>query len=331
MIENEFKDIICPKCGENCLIEIKDYKINLCQCDNKHNINNILLDKYKNIQKIKDEIICNNCNKNKSEIYKNKMNYCCNCNINLCPMCNSIHNKEHKIIDYELKNYICNMHGERYTLFCKECGKNICGMCEIENHKNHNLIYHRDIIKLIDSNNNINELKIKIDELKNEIQEIINKLNKIINNIDIYYDINKNIINNNIRNRNYQILINIYNINRYNDNIINDINNIINENDINIKFKNLYNIYNKMIDNNNTKIYKIGKYIGELNNDKREGKGIMIFMNGDRYEGEWKNDIREGRGIYYYSNGDRYEGEFKNNKKEGKGIYYCKNGDRYEG
>ena len=40
--EKESKDIICPYCGENCIIEIKDYKINLNKCDNKHNTNNIL-------------------------------------------------------------------------------------------------------------------------------------------------------------------------------------------------------------------------------------------------------------------------------------------------
>ena len=56
------KDIICPKCGENCIFEIKDYKINLNKCDNKHNINNILLDKFNNTQII-DEIKCNKCNK----------------------------------------------------------------------------------------------------------------------------------------------------------------------------------------------------------------------------------------------------------------------------
>ena len=231
--EREYKDIICPYCGENCLIEIKDYKIYYSKCDNKHNINIILLDEFNNTQLI-DEIKCNNCNKNKLEIYDNKMHYCCKCNINLYPLCKSNHNKEHKIIDYELKNYICKIHGERYTSYCKECEKNICDLCEIEHNNNHNLIYHRDIIKIRD-NNNINELEIKIDKLKNEI---INKLNKIINNMDIYYNINKNIINNNnIRNRNYQILMNLNNINKYNNNIINDINNIINENNINNKYK----------------------------------------------------------------------------------------------
>ena len=332
IIEKEFKKIICPKCGENCLFEIKNYKINLNKCDNKHNINNILLDEYNNTQII-DEIKCNKCNKNKLEIYNNKIYKCCNCNINLCPICKSTHNKEHKIIDYELNNYICKMHVERYTSYCKECERNICDICEIEHDINHNLIYHRDIINKKENNKNLDELKLKIDKLKNEIKEIVNKLNKIINNLDIYYNINKSIIkNNNIRNRNYQILININNINKYNNDIINDINNIINENNMNIKFKYLYEIYNKMIGNdNNTKIYKLGKYIGELNNDKREGKGIMYYNDGDKYEGEWKNNIKEGKGKYNYNDGEIYEGEWKNDKREGKGIYFFDNGHRYEG
>jgi len=332
-IENESRDIICPICGENCLFEIKDYKINLSKCDNKHNENNILLEEYYKTQII-NEVKCNNCNKNKSEIYKNQIYKCCNCNINLCPLCKLNHNKEHIIIDYELKNYICKIHGERFASYCKECEKNMCDMCELEHNKNHNLIYHKDIIKNEkNEKNNIDELKIKIDDLKNEIEEIKNILNKIINNIDIYYNINKNIINNyrNIRNRNYQILININNINKYNGNIINDINKIINESNINDKFKNLYDIYNKMIIVNITKTYKCGKYVGELKNDKREGKGTMYYNNGEKYEGDWKNDINEGKGIYYFKSGNRYEGDFKNDKREGKGIYYGKNGDRYVG
>ena len=64
-----------------------------------------------------------------------------------------------------------------------------------------------------------------------------------------------------------------------------------------------------MIDNNN-KIYEFGKYVGELKNDKREGKGIMYYNDGDIYEGEYKNDKKEGKGIYYFNNGqwkgDRY-------------------------
>ena len=127
IIEKEYKDIICPECGENCLIEIKDYKINLSKCDNKQNIKNILLDEYNNTQKM-DKIKCDNCNRNKLEIYNNQIYKCCKCNINLCPLCKSNHNKEHKIIDYEIKNYICQIHDERYISYCKECEKNICDL-----------------------------------------------------------------------------------------------------------------------------------------------------------------------------------------------------------
>lgn len=39
------------------------------------------------------------------------------------------------------------------------------------------------------------------------------------------------------------------------------------------------------------KIYENGEqYEGEFKDDKRNGQGILIFIDGDRYEGEWKNN-----------------------------------------
>ena len=74
-----------------------------------------------------------------------------------------------------------------------------------------------------------------------------------------------------------------------------------------------------------------GRYVGQVLNGIREGKGTMYYNDGDRYEGDWKNGIREGKGIYFFSFGDRYEGDWKNDKKEGKGIMFINDGDRYEG
>ena len=54
---------ICPECNENIILEIKDYKINLYDCKNKHNINNILINEY-NQYKDLTKIECNNCKKN---------------------------------------------------------------------------------------------------------------------------------------------------------------------------------------------------------------------------------------------------------------------------
>ena len=50
-IFQDSKEIICPICKENCLIEIKDYKILLYNCKNNHN-SNYLLNEYKETQKI---------------------------------------------------------------------------------------------------------------------------------------------------------------------------------------------------------------------------------------------------------------------------------------
>ena len=64
----------------------------------------------------------------------------CNiCEKNLCPLCKDKHDKNHIIIDYEDKNYICRKHNYSYTLYCKSCKKNICIYCEVS-HKNHEII-----------------------------------------------------------------------------------------------------------------------------------------------------------------------------------------------
>ena len=173
----EYKDIICPECGEICLIDINDYKIKLNKCINKHSTENILFDEFNDLSKNNElDIVCNKCNKTKNEIYKNKLYKCCNCKINICPICKSKHNEDHLFIDFELKNYLCKVHGERYISYCQECNMNLCDLCELEHNKNHN---YNTLNKLMtNKENNINELRKKIDNLKKEVNNIIDKLNK---------------------------------------------------------------------------------------------------------------------------------------------------------
>ena len=117
----EIKEIICPQCQENVIINLKDYKIGM-KCINDHN-NIILLKDFKNkidISKIK----CQKCNMSKNEIHNNALYICLNCIINLCPLCKLSHDKEHNIINYDNKNYICHKHNESYDKYC--CNKNIC-------------------------------------------------------------------------------------------------------------------------------------------------------------------------------------------------------------
>ena len=95
-------------------------------------------------------------------------------------------------------------------------------------------------------------------------------------------------------------------------------------------------------------------YYGNIENNKKNGKGILIKNDGSsisgdwvdgkctgkakliiknilEYEGDYLNNEKEGNGIEKYANGSIYEGEFKNNKKNGKGKCILNNGEIYEG
>ena len=345
------REIICPKCKENCSIDIKDFKVNFINCKNNHINNNILLNNYELTQKIDlKEIICEICkNNNKGDTHNNEFYICNNCNKNICPLCKSIHDKNHNIINFNDKNYICKKHNDIFNKFCKSCNENICIFCE-EEHKNHDIIdLSSIIIKKDEFSKILKELKQSIDNYKYQINAIKQIFDKMINIIDAYYKINNDIINNyNMNKRNYYNLLTLQNLKNNNELLIKEINNAINSNIIseiyNYAFNNFYNengekyigeIKNGLkegqgilyFDKNNIR----KKYEGEFINDKIEGKGIMYFNNGDIFEGEFKNDKKEGKGLMNYNNGDKYDGEFKNDVKEGKGIMSYKNGDKYEG
>ena len=221
-------------------------KIKLYGCKNGHKIDNILFEEFYNTQKINEEkIICYNCNNNKNNIFKKQFLKCLTCKHNLCPLCKSIHNNNHLIIDYDKTNYICQIHNEIYNSYCNKCNINLCKLCQ-ENHKNHEVINYKSIkLNIEEISQKLIEFRKKIDIFNREIKDIITKLNKIIANIEMYYKINSDLVNNyTIENNNYQILQNIINI-KYNINI-KDIDEIINNNNISNKFQKLMNIYDKI-------------------------------------------------------------------------------------
>ena len=115
-------DIICPICKENIFIDVKDYKINLNNCKNNHNIENILLNNFEGTQKIKlNDIICNICEKKCKNKNHNKFLMCFTCNKYICPLCELEHDKEHIIMKNDDKNYKCTKHSELFIKYCKTC------------------------------------------------------------------------------------------------------------------------------------------------------------------------------------------------------------------
>ena len=109
------------------------------------------------------------------------------------------------------------------------------------------------------------------------------------------------------------------NLQKYSMEITKKIQDIINK--INNNIKTTHNIPSSLKTNipevkaNQEIVYADGKYVGQVVNGLKEGKGIMYFNDGHYYEGDWKNDKEEGKGIEYYEEYERYEGEFKNNNK----------------
>lgn len=43
------------------------------------------------------------------------------------------------------------------------------------------------------------------------------------------------------------------------------------------------------------------------------------------YEGEYRKGVRQGKGLLMFENGERFEGSFKNDCVDGEGIFYGKN------
>ena len=297
-------EIICPKCYESIRINLKDYKVSLYDCKNGHKEDNLSLTEFEKSQNIDlFKIICDMCKiNNKAETYNHEFYKCLSCNLNLCPLCKSNHDKEHKIITYEKKYYFCNIHKDLFTKYCIECKQNICLLCEKE-HKNHKGIYFGDIMNEKEElMKEMNEFRKKLDIFINTIKDIMKRLNNVIENMELYFKMNNDTIDlYKTENRNYQILNNIIEFQNYNKIIIKDIKEINDENNISNKFKYIINIYNKMnnilneIENNKLKKEIISEYIDKKTYKFEKGpQNLKYQLDIDCInKGEGYNDIFE--------------------------------------
>jgi len=188
------KNIVCPRCGEICLINFKEYKISFYKCKNGHILNNIPFDEYNLTQKY-HEINNNNTQSNYiCEIHNQIYNsYCEKSNKNLCKICQKEQKEKLDLIYFE----------------------------DITPSKK-------------DINNQLTELKSKVNDFNIKIKEYIKILNKICQNMESYYKLSYDILSSYKEdNINYFLIKNIEEITNYNNLILNDLNNIKNNDDIN--------------------------------------------------------------------------------------------------
>ena len=73
-----------------------------------------------------------------------------------------------------------------------------------------------------------------------------------------------------------------------------------------------------LITKNKSNGQNISKYLGEFNNDKKEGVGLLK-KDGEQIEGQFFNDMLEGIAAIYSESKKIYV-QYKNNKKEGREI-----------
>ena len=140
----------------------------------------MIIKEFENTQKIDLSKFINGENKININNSQNKEFFVCDTfKIQLCTSCCHNHDKNHDLIYYDSKNYICEKHKEIYDAYCKNCKINICMKCQKE-HKKHNITHYGEILQdkneLLDK---LKDLRNNIDIFNKDMEEIINKLNNL--------------------------------------------------------------------------------------------------------------------------------------------------------
>ena len=194
----------------------------------------------------------------------------------VCPICQE--NIFIELKDYKINLYNCkNGHKLEYILedFVKT-QKNI----KSESTENNDKLPKEDL------KNKINEFKQYINECKEHIKEIINKLKNVMDNLELYYNISSNFVNNG-ENNNSVSTQNIKEFIKYNDIFLKDFKEIILDKNIENKIKKIMNIYEKM--NNKYNNYIIAEL--EIKQDNlNENIRVINSFEQCKKEEEWEDE-----------------------------------------
>jgi len=229
------KDIICPECNQNIMMDINKFKINLFDCKNLHKVDNILLNEFEKTQMINlSYIICDIC-KTQNKSNAAAFFLCYTCNIKLCSTCKENHDNSHNIINYDKANYNCSKHNKPFTSYCKTCKIDLCKICE-KKHANHKIIKYDDITpKIKERQRELKEIKRKIEDSKACINQILKIIDNAYDILDNYYKICNDILDKydsyNSTLRNYHIIQNINFLEKSNKEIIKHLDYLIKEDD----------------------------------------------------------------------------------------------------
>ena len=258
-VKNALKIIKCPDCDCNdSIMKIIDYKILFSGCKNNHN-KEMIFSKYDMSQNVQlSNIICDNpkCEHNQQRYWGNFYK-CLNCtDINChskyyCNDCKSSHDKEHKLIKYNEKDFYCEErhHYKQFSHYCNTCQKDLCEKC-LNVHNGHKIVNYDSFILNIDEiKQNLNVIESKIKKLRHIVEDIKVQLDRAMKIMEKYHSISKGVIEKfelyNKSLKNHRIIFSVLNIKKSNENIMNDLNKIINSEDLKNKCISLIDIYHE--------------------------------------------------------------------------------------
>ena len=265
----------CPECiCNNCVIKIKNYRLNFTDCCHKHICNDKIFDKYESSQNIEfDKIRCNKCQKTQSQDLK-EFYKCLKCSKNFqyatyfCSECSFLHPHNQQLIKYDEKYFYCQEHFRLYISYCYLCKKNLCDICEKnERNKNHEVKKYEQMIPDVNPiKKNLEEIKIKIEDLKIVVDQIKNTMDGAVRIMEQYYNIAQDILGKyesfNTKYKNFQTIESVKNLEDSNKDILKALTDITEGNpDLQQKCKMLIKIYSKDRDD-----YKGKEEIFEISN-----------------------------------------------------------------
>ena len=262
-VQKKLRIIKCPKCMNDCIIDLNNYLASFYGCKNGHS-NNEVYDQYIYLQRTADsQIRCSepNCS-NTQQNYTKGFYKCLNCSKILesstyyCKEHSDKHKleyKDHTCVNYDKKNYFCVNHFNKFIKYCFTHKENLCEECEKE-HENCNIAKYQSMTPNIDElkksldtmEKDINTLKIVIKNLKYRLDGALRVFNR-------YHYIAKDIIGKfelfNQDLKNHRILRSLYNLQASNKTINDELKKIIQEKDVLQKINLAIKIYEEKENN----------------------------------------------------------------------------------
>ena len=187
-----YNDILCPSCLTTSIIENDGYKLSIINCNNFHHIPNITFDRFES----NDSFPMAKCGMCSS--YKYQFNtpptqyYYCSCGYYICPSCYTTHDRGHKKIEIEKKNYHCMIHDRDFNSYCLDCNSNICENCT-EQHPQHEILKY---VHLTPKREYIESITKEVEMQKKDLNKFIEFTRKTFDDVlkEIHDYLNKYII-----------------------------------------------------------------------------------------------------------------------------------------